>query len=155
MSKIHLSELKRKQFLVETVDFILSGTRKKDIAEYFTNVYQLEENQIDELILAAYKTLSIDNIDDVMAMIDQHTNLYEYIYKKFFDMGFTAGMLKSLRFKEKLLGLHKENTNIVINNQFNLEVNIDEYNIEKLNSQEQSRLQLLLEKTTKYVEPGS
>jgi len=132
----------------EIIELLLSGYTSSQIVKHFKETQGLSETYTVSRITTAQESIrSAADVDHVL-MTDLHLQYYEEAWQFFNEVDNNFGKNKALLAKEKLLGIHRENNNIEINNVVNIEVQVEEqYEISKLNPIEQSRLQLLLEKS--------
>ena len=146
MAKKTLVELK--EIHNEIIELLLSGYTSSQIVKHFKETQGLSETYTVSRITTAQESIrSAADVDHVL-MTDLHLQYYEEAWQFFNEVDNNFGKNKALLAKEKLLGIHRENNNIEINNVVNIEVQVEEqYEISKLNPIEQSRLQLLLEKS--------
>lgn len=111
---------------------------------------KISEDKAIRLYMEAKEVLENEIIDDAPHIMDVHIGWYEKLYQRFMDLDFQPGMNKCMKLKEKLIGLHRTDTSIVVNNKnvVNIVKNV-QYDISKLSSEQQQRLQLLSAKMSK------
>ena len=148
MAGVKKSLVELRQIDAEITDFLLSGYTTSQINKHFK-----ETQGFDELYTIGRMNVCQANIRlaanvDPQLMIDLHLQLYEEAWQYFNENDNQFGKNKAMLAKEKLLGVHRENNNVEINNTINLEIQVEEeYDLTKLNEQEYAALQSLLEKS--------
>lgn len=138
------------QLLRDLIELQLKGYSFKEmslsiqerLSEYSSN----PKEQANRFVIDAQKLLTKENSVDIILTIDNHTIIYEEIYKWFSEYGDIAGANRALASKEKVLGLHKWDDQLVINNRIETNQSTVSYDAEKLSIRERDRLQFLLNK---------
>lgn len=142
------SQEERRTAMTECIDMMLAGNKIIDIREHLVKIWGVKKEQTNRFLELVKDELASITQQDAEYIIPMHLTMYEEIYQYFNDINFVPGKMKAMRFKEKLMGLHKEDRTVEINNK---ETTIIEkeviYETKKLTQQEQSRLTQLLEKT--------
>ena len=112
----------------------------------------LEENGVKRSIAAtvyesaqaAIKSMVSQDLEEVVSI---HVQLYEHIYARCEGLAFHAGKLRALAAKEKIVGLHKEDNTIEINNEVNVTIEADDdYDLSLLTEEEKKRYDELYSK---------
>jgi len=155
MSKAEVEYFKsaeqRRRIISEVLEKMLAGEAFRDIEDYLLDKYDLpKEYSRHNLLNSAKNEAAKITAQQADLIIPSHIMIYEELYKYFSDMGHTPGKMKALKLKEKLLGLHKVDNTIEINNKRTTIIERDVvYEISKLDVREQSRLDYLLSKAKK------
>jgi len=141
----------RRRVVSEVLEKILVGESYRDIEKYLSDKYDLPDTySFNGLFFSAKNQAAKITAQQADLIIPSHIMIYEQIYKYFEGVGYTAGKMKALKLKEKLLGLHKVDHTIEINNKRTTIIERDAvYDISKLEKNEQSRLDYLLGKAKK------
>jgi hypothetical protein len=154
VSKSLISTQQREEAIRDVIRWQLDGWKRseiiKELKERFGEL--LSPAAISVLVDESRSVLAYENSSDVMQCIDTHVVIYEDIYRWFCEYGDGNGSNRALSQKEKLLGLHKEDRSIVINNTINVteETGHETYDITKLSIEQKDRLNHLLLKAKKY-----
>lgn len=112
--------------------------------------FNVTDDLCNRLVLEANQLMRKENSLDIIHCVDTHTIIYEEIYRWFCEYGDIAGSNRAMALKEKMLGLHKEDRSVVFNNKVKIKEKVEKvYDIDKLNTAEQRRLNELLTKGRK------
>lgn len=137
----------RRLVLTETIDKVLEGNSLKDLEDNLIKDYKINRQQAHTFLVSVKNEIARVTSQQAELIIPFHLDIYEQIFKYFEEVDFIPGKLKSMRFKEKLMGLHKEDRTVEINNKQTVVIEKEiVYNINRLDQNEQSRLQTLLNK---------
>lgn len=144
-----LTALERRKLVKDIELHILNGLGRAEILKKIVrelNRVDINEGYVENYLSEArrniLKTIST-NIDDIKNV---HIAHYEKIYNYFNETDYAFGKTKSLQYKERLLGLHREDTFVEINNENNIELEMtdeDIYDTTKLSTDELKRLEFL------------
>lgn len=146
MSKIlpHKAEA-IKQFAIEGIIKGYSNDTLIDLINADYGPVNIDECKL--LIRQAHSIIKDETLIDIDKIIPQHIELYERLYRDFDNWRSIPGKLKAMRAKERLIGLHKESNYVDVYNEMNIEVETDsQYDLSRLTTQEQSKLNSLLKK---------
>lgn len=148
-SESKLTSLKRRELVKRIESLVLLGESKSEIfkkieVEFGIDKYYYHNHHVEARrnILRQIST----NIEDIRNI---HVMLYEKIFKYFDESDYSFGKAKALQYKERLLGLHREDTFVEINNENNLEIEISDeqlYDTDQLSDTETNRLKYLKNK---------
>lgn len=131
----------------EIIEWLLNGYSKSQIIKFYVESRDLNNYYVIMRYNEALQEIKIRASVDHEMIFHVHVDMYEQIFQFFEETGNVYGKRKVLYAKEKLLGLHKEDTNLEINNTTNLEIEQEaEYDLEKLQPEEKTRIKLILEK---------
>lgn len=145
--KHHSNAIKKVELINEVVDWILKGSSYSDIVEKLESEYSLVQYAAVDMYSNAKKKIVEDTAMEIDQIIHTHTSMYEHIYQYFDEVDFHPGRLKAMKAKEALLGLHKEENIVEINNTLNVETEQEsEYDLNKLTIEEQIQLSKYLVK---------
>lgn len=105
------------------------------------------EEALQKVIKRALKAIKEETLTDIEKIIPLHIEMYEEIYQLADEMRVVGLKVEAMRAKEKLVGLHRETNSIEIHNEVNVEIETEpQYDISKLTTQEQKRLEGLMKK---------
>lgn len=141
----------RRRIISEVLEKMLAGEAYRDIEDYLLEKYDLpKEYSRHTLFFSAKNQAAKITAQQADLIIPSHIMIYEQIYKYFESVGYTPGKMKAMKLKEKLLGLHKVDHTIEVNNKRTTIIERDAvYDVSKLESKEQDRLDYLLNKAKK------
>lgn len=130
------------------VEGLIKGYSNSELVLNIKNSYEhIEVEVIEGCLRKALALIKDQTLTDIERIIPQHVELYEQIYQEYETLRYVPGKLKAMRAKERLLGLLKETNYVEIYNEVNVSVeNEPEYDISKLSSDEQKRLNVLLKR---------
>ena len=139
-----VSTIKQREIINYVIKSILSAEPKSTILDQIKLVFSIESEKVLETLYKSghdYYDKRVLGKVERMDVINNHTNLYEEIYKFFNSIDYGQGMNAALLAKEKLLGLHKQE-NVVELNQRNTVIIEQEniYDLSKLNDIEKKKL---------------
>lgn len=128
-------------------ELILQGYPRSEVSLTLEKEFNITPTTANNYIHRTRQEI-VDTIStDIDSIIDVHIEIYENIYKYFTEVNNTQGALKALFQKEKLLGQHREDTSIEVNNYTNTEIVREEmFDFKKLDSSETKRLEDFLKK---------
>lgn len=155
MAKVEVEYFKsaeqRRRIISEVLEKMLAGEAYRDIENYLLEKYDLpKEYSRTTLFFSAKNQAAKITAQQADLIIPSHIMIYEQIYKYFESVNYTPGKMKALKLKEKLLGLHKVDNTIEINNKRTTIIERDAvYDVSKLEPKEQNRLDYLLNKAKK------
>jgi hypothetical protein len=130
----------------DCVDLILKGYDYSEIVSQLSYQHQLNYNSAYNYIKKAQDEIKSHTAVDIEETIRIHTNKWEKLYKKFLDIGQHKLSIKCLQFKEKINGIHQQQTSLILN-QFEEEIEERSvYDLNKLSKEESERLRFLLNK---------
>lgn len=145
----------RRKCLIKYADKVLNGVEVGDIIDQIRFEFNIPSDK------RTYAFTFLSQVRDYIAesvaenneeIVKTHVILYEEIYRRFRWLRFEKGALKTLKQKEKLLGMLPETTKeFVINNQVNVDQSIQQdlkYDYSKLSDKEVERMNYLLNKIT-------
>lgn len=137
--------------VAETMNLILKGNSLQYITNFLNDKYNLPIKYIlDNFLLRVKKDISILVAKEAATIIPMHLELYEELYKYLDENGHSAGKMKALKYKEKLMGLHRENNVLEINKKKTTIIQKEvSYDVSRLTSDEVKRFNYLLEKAQK------
>lgn len=135
-----------KEQITEAVTHIIAGKPHSEIVKLLMEKYGTDHEETTKAVSEAKQKIQQNTLVDIDKIIPSHVNLYEKIFVEFQELGSLPGKLATMRQKEKILGLHREDTVIEINNELNLEIGDEVYNRAQLTSTESDRLDQLFKK---------
>lgn len=141
----------RRQIVTEVTEAILRGDSVREIEVAYAKAYGFTEEYVRTVLIpCTRREIAKTTGQQAQHIVPMHIELYEQIYKFFDEHNQASGKLKAMLYKEKLMGLHKTNNTIEINNKKTtiIEKNFT-YDTNKLSNQEKERLSELLNKTKK------
>lgn len=135
------------QFVIEG---IVKGYSNNELIDILSKDYpNLEIYYFESVIRKAHTKIRESTLTDIDKVIPAHISIYEQIYKELDELYAIPAKMKALRFKEALIGIHKETNNVEIYNEINLTVQVDpNYDLTKLNPDQQKKLQDYLKRVT-------
>jgi len=132
-------------------DAIVEGKSRSELVEDIHTSYPtLSVPHVQNLIQNTINVLSLNvfDPDELQNLVNVHVDRYEQSYQWFKRMDDFSGMQAALFSKERLLGYHRRETKIEVeqqNNQVIVELNVDtEYDFSKLTKEEKIVLDELL-----------
>ena len=141
-----LSKLKIIERRNEIISRILSGEKNKDIITWICTKYKSKYNYAEKLVLLAKESLNEYRSDHVDQMLTLHLLRYEELFKLSNEAGMSSISIKALQGKEKIIGLHKDEAYVKVNNEYIDTAAVTPYNFDKLSKEENNRLDALIEK---------
>lgn len=137
----------KRQVVTEVMDRMLGGEGLKDLQDHLISTYGFNRITANTFLLEVKDEAGRIVSQQAEHIIPTHLDIYEEVFRYFDGVDFIPGKLKAMRFKEKLMGLHKEDRTVEINNKQTtiIEKQVS-YDTNKLNQKEQSRLNELLKK---------
>jgi len=146
-SKYHDNAIKKIDLENDIIELLLKGLSHSDIVLKLMSEFSFTAEAIDSAYATARKRLHESTLSELDQIIHTHTALYEKIYQYFDELDYLPGKLKAMKQKEALLGLHKEENIVEVNNTLNVEIEKEpDYDIEKLTIEEQGQLAKYLAK---------
>lgn len=131
----------------EIIEWLLNGYSKSHIIKFYQDSRGLNEYYLVARYNEACNEIRTRASVDHEIILHVHVDFYEQIFRYFEETNNVYGKRKALYSKERLLGLHKEDNNIEVNNTTNIELEQDAvYNLEKLLPEEKNKVNLLLSK---------
>lgn len=131
----------------DIIEWLLNGYAKRQIIKFYVDTRGFTERYVEEKYNVALKEIKLRSSVDHEMIFHLHIDMYEQIFQYFEEIDNVYGKRKALYAKEKLLGLHKEETNVEINNTTNFELQTTPvYDVKKLTNEEQQKLTLILQK---------
>ena len=150
MKESKLTTLQQRELVKTLEEHILKAIPFSESMRGLSVEYKIHENMVSNYYEVAKKNIITSISKDLPTIIDTHVYFYEQIYKFFEESDNTNGLLKSLSYKEKLLGFHREDIFIEINNTTNIEAEYTEkFDFTSLSQKQQLRLKDLMKKTIK------
>ena len=148
------NEKERKEALIRYAKMFLNGDSIADITQCAMREYNIPSEKTINTVsflnqVKDYIAESVAENDEEIVKV--HAMIYEEVYRRFMYIGYEKGALKTLKQKEKLLGMIPEETQeVIMNNQVNVEVQSqgEIYDYSKLSDKELKRLNMLINKTT-------
>lgn len=137
------------EVIKQMYDFILAGYGRFEILKFFTDTTEFTPRSIFSAYESARKELVIKTSLETDDIITSHNAIYQEIMEYCKNENFNEGYMKAMALKEKLVGLHKEQTSIEINNETNIEneqSQREKYDFNKLEISERNRLNELFTK---------
>lgn len=131
----------------DIIEWLMNGYSRQQIVKFYSETRDLSERYVEEKYKDAVSEIKKRAGVDNEIVFHVHVELYETIYQFFEENDNVYGKRKALYGKEKLLGLHKEETNLEVNNTTNFELQTEAiYDTKKLLPDEQTRLNTILQK---------
>ena len=130
-------------------ELIISGEPKSTIRTNIKTIYNINDVVFDKCYSQSIESLQKSMVESqfLSDVIHAHILDYEEIYKFFDEIDFLSGKLKALQQKERLLGYHKENNVLEINQNNNTTIEVDvNYDFSKLDESERQQVESLLAK---------
>lgn len=131
------------------VDAIMQGQSTSDIID-LVKIYSpvpLSEREVKSKINDARMHLSEMAEMGSQKIVAVHLCWYEQMFQYFHEIQHVEGMNRVMKAKERLLGLHRREEKIVINNKNTINVARKvEYDFSKLSEPQKTRLQELMDK---------
>ena len=143
MALSKLKVIERRNIILERV---LKGERNKDIIDWICSTYSAKYNYAEKLVLQAKESLNEYRSDHVDQMLTLHLQRYEELFKLSNDIGMNNIAIKALQGKEKIIGLHKDEAYVKVNNEYIDATIVTPYDFKKLSKQENDRLDTLINK---------
>lgn len=138
-----------KEHRARIVEAIMKGYATGELIE-LVKLYspvQLPNKDILKQIDSAKAHLEEITELDTQKIISIHLGWYEEMYRYFEEIKHVEGMNKVMKAKERLLGLHKRENKVVINNKNTVNVTRKvEYDFSRLSEPQKIRLQELMDK---------
>lgn len=132
------------------IEGLIKGYSKDELVDEVHKDYKytyIPEEEIETLIRRAVNAIKETTLVDLDKIIPIHIERYEWVYKEFDKLRFVAGKIKAMKGKEKLVGMHRENTQVEIHNEVNIEIEGESlYDTSKLNADERKRLEGYMKK---------
>lgn len=130
MSKRKLPSVKERRNLV--LEMMLKGSTKQQILEWFNDEYpDLSKHSLDKDVTFGYNALKNHVTTNAEDIITEHILYYDQIAKDAKDNYMFDTGIKAKQAKEKLLGLHKPDTAIQVNNN-SLNLDLKDITLEEL-----------------------
>lgn len=141
------------ELLQDVKEMILQGFSRSEVLselnEQFPDVEYSKLNYLYNRGLTFYKHNALER-EDLLDLIHLHIFEYEQIYKYFCEVDFLPGKKKALRMKETLLGVHKTEQVIEVNqNNTTIVDTQNEYDFEKLDKDEKVKLNEFLKRISR------
>lgn len=135
------------QMRLEVTEFILQGYSLTEVTDYLQLNYNLDiENARRYYRRSHLEILELGEFD-IENVVIQHVFYYEEAARYFDSIGDFVSKSKAMNAKEKLLKLFEDEENeIEINNNININVDQLNYDMKKLNVEEQNRFNELFQK---------
>ena len=150
MKESKLTPLQQRELIKTLEEHLLKGIPYSESVRDLSVEYKVHDFMINNYYEVARKNIISSISKDVDTIIEAHVYFYEQIYRFFEEIESTSGMLKALSYKEKLLGFHREDTFIEINNTINVDVAYEtKFDFTSLSLKKQERLKELMKKTVK------
>lgn len=144
---LQITKEEREKIIEEITEFVLNGYGTYEIVRFINDNYGYNYSNSWNFIREAREYIAIRSKVDLEKLVYTHTHIYQEIIQYFQNTNNTKGMLVGMNRLEKLMGLHKEETNIEINNNTNVEIEQEaKYDFKKLSSDEENRLNDLMKK---------
>lgn len=124
----------------------LQGKSKTEIFQEVSKDEEITYHQVSNGVNAIEKSIYNLTQDDMNNVINLHLVRYEEIFNIARDrLGLNWLAMEALKFKETLLGLHKSEVNLQVNNN-EVVVETKMYDFDKLNDKDRKRLEELVNK---------
>lgn len=148
MAKEYKSAVELRTLDTEIIEYLLTGYTFSKIVKLYKKEQGFDEGYTgNRIVLCQQQIREAANVDSQL-LIDLHIQFYEEAWQFFHEHDNQFGKNAAMRAKEKLLGLHKENNTVEINNRTNVELETEEkYDLTKLSTQEQQVLESLIAKS--------
>lgn len=148
MAKEYKSAVELRELDSEIIEYLLTGYTFSQIVRVYKDEKGFDEGYTGNRITLCQQQLREAASVDTGLLVDLHIQFYEEAWQYFHEHDNQFGKNAALKAKERLLGLHKENNTVEINNRTNIEIETEEkYDLTKLTAQEQQILQSLIEKS--------
>lgn len=145
-----VSIIDKQKMFTKTIEMVMKGHSRKEIFVEYQKIHpDISEALGNKTYNDAMQLLIKEQNINIHSCIDTHTIIYEKIYREFRLYNNIVGENKAMFNKEKLLGLHKEETSITINNKTKIIQRERSYDAQRLTTSEQKRLEELIAKATK------
>lgn len=140
----------------DILNMLLDGKESKEIRQYICDKYKVIPVVASQYLSQAKKEVKKYRDNQVDNILSLHIRRYEYIYSKLYDINAYSIAMNALQAKEKLLGMHKQDFRLKVNNidattiiggpNSNDGIN---YDLNRLGKKDRLRLELLLDKCKK------
>lgn len=137
----HSEELKAKVF-----EMILDGLGMEEVTSVLINDFGFLHDNACAFYYSVKKSISEIAIKNDSSVLAQHIERYEWLYRKMRELKAELWGVKMLQFKEKLLGLHKDDVELTINNFDETENNIYISKINKLKGKDLEKVKNIIGK---------
>jgi hypothetical protein len=130
------------------IELIVMGYSRTEIIGILNdNLMETDEKKAGEVIQEAVKRMETISNQNLETVVNIHVAMYEDIFRYFNSVGHTSGCNKSMKAKEKLLGLLSGRNKITINNvHATIPVQERVLNTDVLDPADQTRIEELLTK---------
>jgi len=128
---------------------LLEGKSKKNILQEVSESADITVHQVSKDLEAIENQIGKFRDSELLNILNLHLIRYEEIYLFYTnEMPDQSMAMQALNAKESLMGLHKPEMNMQVNNNEKV-IEHQDYNVGKLAPQEQQRLEILLSKCKK------
>jgi hypothetical protein len=142
-----LPTIRRRELVKRIETLVLTGVKRSEILQVVKNEFGLDDPiYVTNFITEARRNIIRMTSTSMDEIKDLHVFYYEKIFNYFDSIGYSLGKAKALQYKERLLGHHREDTFIEVNNENNVEIEISNeelYDISVLDPKEKHRIQYL------------
>lgn len=140
----------------DILNMLLDGKESKEIRDYICDKYKVIPVVASQYLSQARKEVKKYRDHQVDNILSIHIKRYEHIYTKLYGIKAYSVAMNALQAKEKLLGMHKQDFRLKVNNIDattviggpNANPGID-YDLNRLNKKDRLKMQLLLDKCKK------
>lgn len=152
--KDKLTEVQKAELVKFFEESILKAEKRSELLKKAIVEYKLTTSQSEFYYDKAQKNIIEFTERDLGLILDAHVFFYEQLYKFFLETKNTFGISKTLSYKEKLLGLHREDTLIEVNNNISVETTFveDNFDFSKLSKEKRDRLEFLMNKSLRIID---
>lgn len=137
----------------EVVDLIMKRTHPREVNRYLKDHWGVTYHQYRNMISSqAKKRIKEWVVRNKHELVDVHIDRYESIYQELLELGQDDVAMDAMAEQETLLGWHREDMNLFLQNEIYQEEGNEEeskYNFNNLSLYEQKRVKDLLEKAEK------
>lgn len=140
----------------DIIKMLLDGKDSREIRDYVCDKYKVLPMVASQYLTQARKEIKKYRERQVDNVLSIHIQRYEEVYSKLYEINAYSLAMSALQAKEKLLGMHKQDFRLQVNN-------IDataviggpnahsgmSYELDRLGKRDRLRLQLLLDKCKK------
>lgn len=149
------SENHRRELYLKYGEKVLNGEDIRSLYDEVAKEFKLPDDKKIEIargfLFQVREFIAESVVENNNEIVKIHTLIYEDVYRRFRNIGHEEGQLKTMKQKEKLLGLLDEEVKeFVINNQVNIiSEEESQYDYSKLTDEEVERMNYLLNKVQK------
>lgn len=137
----------------DIIALLLEGKSNKEIISLMSPKYRIKPSFVTSLIYTCRRIIQERKNYEVDTLISLHISRYENIYKKLYEIGSYTHSMNALKAKEILLGMHKDGFHMRVDSgeitTLQLQSISSDYDVKKLNEEQQTRFNELLNKARK------